>query len=1207
MNTDYDSEFIIATNTRRSLNELETFLNNGKFETPKKSPYTNVIDQRTGRTFAIPFNIAVKEPPDVNKLKSGKKIDNQSVSYFGSYGDNIKSGNMFIDPPISTQSPIEELFMRLEACRLDGISLCFSERQYFTVNRTIASEAVISTEVKPVPVEAQDDLGEIDFTDVSSIDDPGDFMPSDLEPGVVVNFDKSMDIEIERSCIEYDFDIYLKEKRNLPSGTFMGMLSAFTSIANDVMDWGDPNELENPLDPKSGVPIAFYAAVLRKPQRRISDPAEPAFKKYGECWKESFHLRIYFKISKGVKVYLRKRLLADAGFQDLFSGIAMLNSMDEAFDKAIISNPIMLLGSMKRGGSKPHELETLYHVSYRPIQRHPLIQPQDDFKIVTRDPTPILDGAGRKRGLNPATTYCKYNLAYELSLNYEVSGGLIRKHAYEPKEKYRSEIDSYAERVEFDVVTDADLDLYETQVTSITAQDFDARYLRQILDIIGRHRAIDYVSWKTVILAIARRSKDWKPLAIWFSLRYAASFAKDGLAQIDGLWKWAEQHRGSDDPVTVNTLYYWARNDNINEYNRLQETNMFQKIQKIIFQQQGMLNDAQFARILREMFGQKFRCDESGVSLARGMSNIVWREFVNDSDDRKAGELFKWRRQSHLYTLDDYIKFKLPLYLDTVLNFCQNKIEKIVDELKQPNVQNAEEKKGEQKYFEIVKKGLKKTKFQLGNQTQVNRIMEACKTEFIRGNRGFEERMDQNPIYIGVQNGVLKLRPRLQMIQGYHEIPISKSVKVDYVPYDPKDPHIMELEPVLKEIFNNNLETYVFWMCYLASGLDDLPKTPQFFSIWHGSGAQGKSVINEMHLNTLGLGKPGGEGGYATKMDIGWFCSDRKGSGPDSALSATKKMRSIWCSESDIEAAPRVGKIKEISSDHVSGNDKNEKQDVWKVNSHITVPTNNKMRIIGRDYGTWRRILYYRFKRMFKRLDGPIGDRYDPNDPTHSIARQEIIDVWVHDYAYQTAYFSILTHFYEVLRDQYGGDIRRVPKGEVDKETDEYFKEQDTLTQFVGDRVIHIGPEYPDGSEVELIGIAEVMQRYIKWFTATIGANKFNNQELKEQILTHYKLEKYFINGLGGQYLKFHRVLDIGENIAKILKNSEARKNDPTTRDAATIVPVDNIQDPTITYILDLDFGNEEPVPVEDEFGNLETPVVDEKFDDVDFSDLSFE
>jgi phage/plasmid-associated DNA primase len=1246
MDADFDTEHSITVHTRKAAGDLDSFFKNHNFETPKKCPYTNIIDQRQGKTYCIPFPLSVNTH-DPNKFRSGRKVNPQAVTYFGSYADQSnfnRPGGTFIDPVIGHISSIEELFMRLEACRLDGIVLSFSERQYFTINRTISTEVKRQDVhiIKPPEPEPEPNLADDSDSNPTSeaAAEPGsdsnptpkkrgrkpktaeperdeyyfpdteqDIVPDD--PVAIAVQDKTFDLEVVKSCIEYDFDIYLQEHREMRNNLFSGVLSVFTNVAIDVIDWEDPVVLENPLDPKSGVMVTFYAAILRKPQRRINDPADPSFRKYGECWKESFHIRIFIKVTKEVKLFMRKKMIEDSAFQSLFQGIGMINELDNAFDKAVCSNPIMFLGSAKKGGNRPHELETLYHVECRTAQSAPVILTHDDFKSMMKAPQPYYDSAGRKRGMLPAQEFCKYNLCYELSLNYEVPDGLIRKHEYDAKKKYRAEVTTYGERLEGDI-SEADLADLEHDVQSIVHQNNSAAYDKAILDIIGRKRAIEYADWKTVILALCRKNPhEYKKLAHWFSLRYAQSFLKDGAAQIDGLWRWAEANRMSDSKNTsMATIYYWARQDDPVGYRELQDNNIFMKLLNILTHQQGEINNTQVAMLLHEMFGHKFRCDVNPNAL--GKDAYVWREFVTEKDDREDGELYKWRKQGRLVTLEDYVSKTFPKLVDKVIHFYKTKIDSLGAELVDPNVAatRIEEKKNEKKYYEEIKKRTHKFTIKLGNSSVINPIIERCKLEFQFGNRGFEKKMDKELVkdYIGTQNGVLDLR-RMELIQWYHELPISKSVSVDYIPYNPADQYTVDLMQVFLEIFDGDVESMEFVLYLLASGLDDNPKTPQFFFIMHGDGSQGKSVINLLDMNTLGLVAPGGDGGYSVKMDVGWYCSDRKSSGPDAAISATKKARRIWCSESDIEAVPRTGKIKEITSDPISANDKNEKQDTWKVNAHILVPTNHKMRILGRDYGIWRRILYYRFKRQFKRNDGPIADRYDPNNPKHSLARQEIIDEWVYDNNYKRAYFSILTHFYRMLRQKYGGDIRKVPKRQIDSETEDYHAEQDSLTQFIRDRVMYIGDKYPDGTEVELIDISTIMKKYITWFTTLVGnTTKFNQQELKEEIKSHYKLKKHFDKMAAlGEYLPDHKILDIGENKAKFLKTTMqettfnktdelSNQIDPKTPKLETQEIQDNIPEPELpsTELTFDDFDLDVSLPA------IPLDPVEINFDDLD-------
>ena len=167
---------------------------------------------------------------------------------------------------------------------------------------------------------------------------------------------------------------------------------------------------------------------------------------------------------------------------------------------------------------------------------------------------------------------------------------------------------------------------------------------------------------------------------------------------------------------------------------------------------------------------------------------------------------------------------------------------------------------------------------------------------------------------------------------------------------------------------------------------------------------------------------------------------------------------------------------------------------------------------------------------------------FDPSNLTHSIACPSIINEWVYDKNFRTAYFSILVHYYEILRDKYNNDLHKIPKTEIDKETTEYFNSIDTLTQFISERIIN---EYnTDGTEVPLVPIQDIMREYMKWHSIKIKPdNVLNHQELKHHIITHYRLDKYFKTCDSGEYLQFHKLL----NTKEIFTESPIKKVDSTT------------------------------------------------------------
>ncbi len=1140
-------KYDIISKSRPELMALNSFLSKPNFETELKSPNSFIIDQQYGKTYAIPFG-------DYNHTNT-----NKSASYL-----------------------ISEFFKLLEACRCANILVHFSEKQSFevTYDKIIAS--------------ADTDA------DVTVVSD-SEFLETEFDFEYTAPKKEQISIRIDKSCIEFDFDIYLNEKKEISNDFIFELISIIADTISQIID----------LRPNNEAVVQYHIAVLGKTQRQIST-SDSVYDRYGPCWKESFHVRIFIKVDKDVKRFIRSSLLLSSEFRALFKELSPINNIDEIFDSAATTNPAMFLGSAKRNASKAHEFKKLFLITSRKENSRISISKCKDFNPIIKTNT---------IGKNTVTNISwAYNLCYELSLNFESPGGLIKKHEYSVFLKIKNTISLYSERTENGHISDFDLRAYEDEVTSIAVRDFEASYVSKVLDIIARHRAITYDTWKIIIMALARRNKNYKPIAILFSLRYAQSFIKGGNQKIDELFSYVESNPivNGKEPITVATLYYWARQDNPSEFELLQEYNMYHQLKIFAFQNAGRIGDTQLAEALKKMFGHKFICDENKKSLLKGTQNRIWREFVFSDDDHESGELYKWRSEKYPDTLHNYICKKLPIYIQDVINDCeQHKM----------NIKESEESnkiEEDLKYLEIVKKGIGKTISSLRSMSRINSIIKACEVEFRIGRRGFESSMDNNPNFIGVVNGVLKLYPETELIQRYHEIPISKHATVEYVPYDPNNSIVKMLENELLTIFAGNRETYEFWMMILASGLDSREKNPQYLCIWEGCGAQGKSVISELDSNTLGLSGPECSGGYATKMDVSYFCRDRKNNGPDSAISATKKVRRIWCAETESGAQLRMGQIKEILSEKITGNEKHEKQDVWKVNSHIMITTNHEIRIIGRDYGTWRRIIFQKFKMMFLDKNNKL---FDPNNKYHKECNPKIMDEWVSDIKFRQAYLSILVHYYEILRDTYSYNFRKIPRTKIDKYTQEYEIRQDTISQFIYTRIIYIGETYIDGSEVSKVPIVNIVSLYTIWHTKTLGIEKFNLNDIQNYLRAHRNIQSYIEIGISDNYLTKHRVLAQGENYADIeymipecnRKKSKSKTNSNTKM---PIVISDNISSDkdnvdykpsdinfdNIVNTVNTDINESKPDNLSTITNTLDNVAIinDINFDNINFDDLDF-
>lgn len=1129
-------DYITQSKTNPSVKRLEQFLADESLKAENKSPYSNIIDQGLGRVFKMPFKHS-KLNGDLGTAQSYDELV-QMTSTYGGY--QVRN----------TKTKIDMFFELLEAARLSGAVMNFAEKQFFTVQGTqevrnyddidFASSNKNKTkqiensrsppDLDPDEIDGENGGGggyesqELDDNEVveeNPFAEMDDLVRSDDEDDESANGGKSdlielgvgaatsgskivsastvdaeeekYDREFTHSGIMLDFDIFQrKSERQFRHTQYYQFVYDIAGILNEILDW---KEYADSNDGNVNIWVAFIA----KPE--VVPIAHP---KYGDCYKDGFHVLIPgVQVTKNVKRYIIHLINERGMLNDTFRGCEFLNPINELLDVNSRSVPVLFLGNAKRG-KQPYVFECLYHIALRLNNKMPVVQGRNDF-----DPIPDIGGPmrkvpdprdRRKKIEVKAPERFKYNLCHELSLCYEAPGNcLIKKLKFECIPSLKADIDAFCERRTGEILKDSELRDTANRVTELSVRNSEAAYLQQVLNIISQDRVREYDSWKAVIIMLARRNPEYKPLAAWFSQRFPSSYANNAMAVIDSLFDWVAKNRPDEnDPAvrrvrSIGTLFDWAKHDNPQKYEEIQNMNAFMLLQKLILKNDGALNDANLAKVLWTMFRNKFVFALNPLATTKNKQG-EWYEFVLPTDNlgRNTSAVYKYRKELYPYTLDSYINEKLPEFIAQVREWVQER----------RDAQDADEEW--QKYYDSVYKKLKQTSQTLGNAGKSTAIISKCENEFL--DRGFVEQLDTNKHVLGVGNGVLRLFPQTELIQQYHDIPISRYTDVEYIPYDPRNPFIAETEKAIRDLFYNEdgpeTDAFEFTMMYLASTLDARSKIPLLF-IWLGEGGNGKSFLLELHINTLRLVPAGG---YGAKLGVEFLTVHRPAANASNpAMMVLKSARFVYFSESEKGDVLRMGNIKEITSETLSARNHHESQDNFRANCHFVFASNNDPRVGGSDHGTWRRIIVYRFKMKFV-----------PNpDPANWQERKQD-SKWI-DYApssiqYRRAYLSILVHWYEVYREKYNSNLHQIPKPTIDRETSEYRKEQDTMHRFLEEKVIRVGP----GSEeapTEKIPLAEVARAYIKWYQSKIDDIKISDVEiikdLKSSKLKRWIEEKY--------------------------------------------------------------------------------------------------
>jgi len=1179
------TNYITQARTNPDVMALEDFLKDDKRRSIKGSPYSNIWDQVRGNMYCIPVdvnkfnniefgkeNASSAAPPEKPDLAD---VEQEDLGDFGDAdadpGDFENETQTHEDQPRENikirqlKSDIDQFFEHIEAARRSGALLNYCEHQYPIIpcdNNRPCYQGDARENSDTIHFDPDSDALEVNYGSDSTVVE---------------------DVRINRSCIMLDFDIFQKNSERQITDTHFYTLAYRTSIIlSQILDLSTGTVENNSVR----VWMVFTQKVKVTP---VTHP------KYGDCYKDGFHMYIYMKISKAVKKYLINKILDSDTLSEVFHGVDILNPYKTFLDAMSASVPPLLYGNVRRDRTSSYEMTAVFETNMKTNNNMPLIKASNAlFPVQSKELIKVPDPKdGRKRiEVLPAPVH-KYNLCHELSVNYEAPNGLIKKEEFDPVPELALEIKTFDERHKDNLISNGELKEIDSAVGDLSVRNSEVKYIQKILSILAPWRVREYEGWRNVVTILAQENKEYKPLAIWFSHRYASAWIKGGLSSLDKIWDWALQNKTEAEDNKqmrrINTLFAWAKIDNPVEYNKAQEHNSFNIITQIAFENRGKLNDMHIAEILHTMFRHKFVCDQSKLATSKAKAT-QWYEFVLPSDNvgLERGYVYKWRPELRPDNLEIYISKKLPIYIKQIVKFVETRIEATAEDQQQ------------QKYFSDIKAELNKTIFSLGKTSAASGILHKCELAFRL--RGFIQTLDTDENAMGVGNGVLKLYPETELIQRYHDTPISRFTDVEYENYDPKNPTPPQREilQAIRDLFYEE-DAFIFIMLYLSSTLDHRNKNPILF-LWLGEGSNGKSFLQELHLNTLGSVI---EGGYATKMNISFLTKDRpNSSNADSEKMLLKHARWACFSESEPGDYLRTGNIKEITGgESLSAREMFEKQSNFRAACHYTVASNNDPHIIGADHGTWRRILCYRYKKRF--CINP-----DPENPFEQKENRKFSDTVNRDPQYKRAYMGILVYYYNMYRDEYNYNLNNVHKPTIDRETNEYRNKEDTINRFLSERAIHIGPiDLDTGRSTEMIPLHIVADRYEEWYRTHIADIRMMNSD----IVSSFKIsciKKHIIKKHSGEFLSEYKILKINENYdpeeAKAKRAAAAKAEEELAAEAFSSFGSGAVSGTGTTAQKDVEldnFGKPDTKNIDSE--NLDTKNINDlDLDDLDLDDL---
>jgi hypothetical protein len=211
--------------------------------------------------------------------------------------------------------------------------------------------------------------------------------------------------------------------------------------------------------------------------------------------------------------------------------------------------------------------------------------------------------------------------------------------------------------------------------------------------------------------------------------------------------------------------------------------------------------------------------------------------------------------------------------------------------------------------------------------------------------------MDKNKYLLCFNNGVIDFKQKI-FRDGYPEDYITKTTKINYIPYNLNNNEINEMANDILEFMEKlfpipELNRYMW--DHFASCLIGTNKN-QTFNVYHGSGSNGKSIIADLMSETLGE--------YKGTVPI-TLVTEKRGliGGTSDEVLKLKGVRYAVMQEPSKGVKLNEGIMKELTGgDPIQARGLYSESEIFEPQFNLVVCTNNLFDIDSNDDGTWRRI-----------------------------------------------------------------------------------------------------------------------------------------------------------------------------------------------------------------------------------------------------------
>ena len=740
--------------------------------------------------------------------------------------------------------------------------------------------------------------------------------------------------------------------------------------------------------------------------------------------KDGIHIIIGVNMDKMAKNLLRKKLLDNMNVWNHLEE-HLTNQWDTVLDENVMKGSIgwQLYGSTKPG-YEAYALTKIY-----------TCQKDDDSEYVLHCSNIALFDL-RKELHKLSVQYTEYEtpaIKDAFKPEYDQFKNVPRK-----KLRVVSSDNSHA-----DIVCESSLNrAVENMLSNKSMSDYKLHETHSYTMILPEKYHTDYSLWIKVGWAL--RNTDQRLFVSWIKFSSQSSkFTYADVPKFLGMWcSWGKP----DVELTDRSIMFWARNENLVEYEKVKEKSVTSYIDTML---KDVCTEYDLAKILYQWYKDKFVC----VSIG----NMCWFEYENQ----------RWQETDSGTRLRTNISDFNGIY-----GLFTKKLKTVQDELN--TLKDGDEQKDilekRQKKICNIMIDLKKT------DKKANIMRESCHLFYIKD---FMNLLDSKNNILCFSNGIIDFSTKL-FRQGLPDDYTSKSTNIPYIPIKNCDKKIIdEITEFMSQLFPEPELCNYMWD-HAASTLIG-KNNNQTFNMYTGVGRNGKSKF--VQLMSLALGE------YKGTCPITLVTQKRTSIGSTSSeIVDLMGKRFVVMQEPGEFDEFNEGILKELTGDDpIQGRALYKNTVTFYPQFTLALSTNYDLKIKGKDDGIWRRIRKCAFKSVFN--ENPVDT--DPQKPYQFKVDKNIdekFEIW------KTVFMSMLVERAYVNN----GNVKDCQI--VMATSEQYRKNQDQLAEFIQDRIV----VDPTGSIKE----TELYETFKEWWNLLHGRGMPKGKQLFDYITNKFGVKK---------------------------------------------------------------------------------------------------